>query len=100
MLIRLAAALLALALLAGPPAAWGAEIRGGATRPDEGAILADLLLMRPLGLVAVAAGLVLYLPAALIQSIGGNPVEPIADALVHKPADFTFKRPLGQISLD
>lgn len=100
MLTRLAAALLALALLAGPPAAWGAEPAKSHTRVDEGAILADLLLARPLGLVAVAAGLVLYLPAALIQGIGGNPVEPVADALIHRPADFTFKRPLGQFQLD
>lgn len=100
MLTRLAAALLALALLAGAPAAWGAEPAKSHTRADEGAILADLLLARPLGLVAVAAGLVLYLPAALIQGIGGNPVEPVADALIHWPADFTFKRPLGQFQLD
>lgn len=95
-----AAALLALLLAAAPLAAWGQEGAKAYARPDEGAILADLLLMRPLGLAAVAVGLVLYLPAALIQSIGGTPVEPLADALIRRPAEFTFKRPVGQINLD
>ncbi|MBI3126732.1 MAG: hypothetical protein HYZ11_03915 [Candidatus Tectomicrobia bacterium] len=98
-----AAALLAAILAAAPLAASAASPSGPASPyapVDEGAVVVDLLLTRPFGLVAVAAGLVLYLPAALIQSIGGNPVEPIADALVRRPIAYTFERPLGHFPLD
>ena len=100
MLKTLAAMLLAATLAAAPLAASAAEPASAYASVDEGAVIADLLLTRPLGLVAVAAGLVLYLPAALIQSIGGNPVEPVADALVRRPMAYTFERPLGHFPLD
>ncbi|MEK6710585.1 MAG: hypothetical protein AABZ64_08395 [Nitrospinota bacterium] len=99
--IRLAALLLALAILAGPRPAWSAEAgKGIPGHSDEGAMLVDLLLVRPLGLVGVVGGLVLYLPAALLQGIGGHSVEPVAEALVRKPIEFIFKRPLGEFRLD
>lgn len=57
----------------------------------------DLVLVRPLGLVATVLGtglFILQLPLSLIQ--GEPPVDP-AKRLIVEPAQFTFQRPLGQM---
>lgn len=66
--------------------------------PSAGAMGFDLLIVRPLGLVATVLGtglFVLQLPLSLIQ--GEPPMDP-AKALVVEPAQFTFMRPLGQMN--
>lgn len=55
---------------------------------------ADLLIVRPLGLVGTvigAAGFVLSLPFTLPTGSAGN----AAHELVRKPFEYTFDRPLG-----
>ncbi|MFT4045795.1 MAG: hypothetical protein QM661_03775 [Solimonas sp.] len=67
------------------------------TSPSGAAMVADLLVVRPLGLVATVFGVglfVLQLPLSLIQ--GELPNEP-ARRLVVEPAQFTFTRPLGEM---
>lgn len=67
------------------------------TSPSGVAMAADLLLVRPLGLVATVLGsglFVLQLPLSLVQ--GEPPLEP-ARKLVVAPAEFTFSRPLGDM---
>ena len=60
-----------------------------------GPMLVDALLLRPLGLAATVLGtaaFVLTLPFSLpTRSVGKT-----AEALVVKPAKFTFARPLGE----
>lgn len=65
--------------------------------PSAGAMAFDLLIVRPVGLVATVLGTGLFivqLPLSLIQ--GEAPSAP-AQKLVVEPAEFTFKRPLGVI---
>lgn len=64
-------------------------------KPSAGAMAFDLVVVRPVGLVATVLGaglFVLQLPLSLIQ--GEAPSDP-AQKLVVEPAKFTFDRPLG-----
>ncbi|MDB5972058.1 MAG: hypothetical protein JWQ90_4508 [Hydrocarboniphaga sp.] len=63
--------------------------------PSAGAMAFDLVVVRPLSLVATMLGsglFLLQLPLDLIQ--GTPPVDP-AQKLVVEPARYTFDRPLG-----
>lgn len=65
------------------------------TAPSAGAMAFDLVVVRPLSLVATLLGsglFLLQLPLNLIQ--GTPPVDP-AQKLVVEPARYTFDRPLG-----
>lgn len=65
--------------------------------PSAGAMAFDLVLVRPLGLVATVLGtglFILQLPLSIVQ--GELPSDP-AKQLVVKPAQYTFTRPLGQM---
>ena len=64
-------------------------------KPSAGAMAFDLLIVRPVGLVATVLGtglFVLQLPLSMIQGV--PPGDP-AQKLVVEPAAFTFTRPLG-----
>ena len=54
----------------------------------------DLVLLRPLGLVATVAGSVVHVVGLIFSGPGGNAGE-AAQLLVKEPAKFTFVRPLG-----
>ncbi|WP_020651127.1 hypothetical protein [Solimonas variicoloris] len=65
--------------------------------PSAAAMAADLILVRPLGLVATVLGaglFVVQLPLSLVQ---GEPPSDPARRLVVEPARFTFSRPLGDM---
>lgn len=76
----------------------------GAANADEGyvgeapsgaAMAADVLLVRPLGLIATVAGtgiFIISLPFSLLGSNSGD----AAKQLVVRPAGYTFVRPLGE----
>jgi hypothetical protein len=55
----------------------------------------DLVLLRPLGLVATVAGSVVHVVGLIFSGPGGNAGE-AAELLVEEPAKFTFARPLGE----
>jgi uncharacterized membrane protein len=55
---------------------------------------ADILVVRPLGIVATVGGTVLAIVALPFSLLGGNTDE-VFHYLVVKPAKFTFVRPLG-----
>ena len=66
--------------------------------PSAGAMAFDLLIVRPVGVVATVAGVGLFIltvPLSIIQ--GEPPVEP-ARMFIQEPAKFTFQRPLGEMS--
>lgn len=69
----------------------------GNTGPEV--MTVDLLLVRPLGLVATLCGSVLFLVSSPFSAMGGNTQE-AWDALVAEPAQFTFQRPLGHFEND
>jgi hypothetical protein len=81
-----------------PMASALATETAGPTEEDRsgGAMAVDVLLLRPLGLVATVAGAVLYVVSLPFSSAGGN-AEEARQKLVEAPADYTFQRPLGEL---
>jgi len=68
------------------------------TRYEEGddvAVLFDLVILRPFGLVVTAAGTAIYVAVSPITAITGNLKKSFA-VLVAAPAAYTFKRDLGE----
>jgi hypothetical protein len=62
--------------------------------PTEGAMVGDVLIARPLGLVMFAVGSVVYLATLPVSLAGGNAGE-AGDRLVLQPAREVFTRCLG-----
>lgn len=63
---------------------------------DKGTdMLVDVVVMRPLGLVATVVGTALTI-VALPFTIPTGSVGDSAREMIVKPAEYTFKRPLGQ----
>ncbi len=73
-----------------------AEERG----PVEGAtaegMIVDLVVLRPLGLVATVVGAAVYVVSLPFSLAGGN-AQQAGQKLVYEPAQFTFVRPLGDL---
>ena len=61
---------------------------------DPGAMTIDMLVARPVGLVATVAGTGVFLVSLPFSALGGNTGE-AWDSLVVTPAEYTFKRGLG-----
>jgi hypothetical protein len=55
---------------------------------------ADLLLVRPLGIVATVLGCAVFVVSLPFSALGGN-TKQATQKLVKEPAEFTFTRPLG-----
>ena len=66
-----------------------------AKEPGGGAMVFDLLVVRPVGLVATAFGSVCWV-LSLPFSASGDNVDTATQKLVKDPAAYTFKRPLGE----
>ena len=63
--------------------------------PSGGAMLVDGLIVRPIGILAIAVGLVGTVVTLPFSIPGGN-VSAVARTLIGKPFDYTFTRPLGE----
>jgi hypothetical protein len=63
--------------------------------PTAGGMAVDLVLLRPLTLVAAVAGTAVYVVALPFTLLGDN-IEEAGDTLVVKPMCYTFVRPLGR----
>jgi hypothetical protein len=72
-----------------------ADQYGDYDQPSGEAMAGDLILVRPLGLVATILGTVTFV-VALPFTIPSGSVGSSAKALIGDPASYTFKRPLGQ----
>ena len=59
------------------------------------AMAADLLVIRPLGIVASVVGTAVFIVSIPFSALGGN-TKIACQKLVQDPARFTFKRPLGE----
>lgn len=66
-------------------------------RTDPDAAFFDVILGRPVGLAATVAGSVAFVVSLPFAATSGS-IKPTADALVGRPARFTFTRPLGDFS--
>ena len=62
---------------------------------QSGAMAADAIVVRPLGIVATVLGFGLFVVSVPFSALGGNAGE-AWDTLVVRPAKFTFTRPLGE----
>jgi hypothetical protein len=54
----------------------------------------DILVVRPLGIIATVGGSALFIVALPFSALGGNTHE-VFQQLVVKPAKYTFTRPVG-----
>jgi len=61
-----------------------------------GYMAADLVVLRPLGILATAVGSVVYMISLPFSMLGGNQEEAYQQ-LVLDPARYTFQRPLGEM---
>jgi hypothetical protein len=68
----------------------GSEDRG------SGEILFDFFGTRPIGILATATGIAVYLVSLPFSVLGENTDE-VGQKLVKEPAVYTFKRPLGEL---
>ncbi len=74
-----------------------AQAEARPARPNPALMALDLLIMRPLGLVAVAVGAVLFLPVALITApMGRDSLQAAQETFITVPSNDVFKRPLGE----
>jgi hypothetical protein len=62
--------------------------------PGGGEMIFDLVVVRPVGLVATAIGSVVFVLSWPFSALGGNS-DVAGQKLVKDPAAYTFKRPLG-----
>jgi hypothetical protein len=58
-------------------------------------MMVDVLVVRPLGLVTTAVGAVLTV-VALPFTLPSGSVKESAEMMIVNPAEYTFKRPLGE----
>lgn len=88
------APLIAAALLVAVTTAWAGDTVSGDRATD---MVVDALVMRPLGLAATVLGSALAV-VALPFTLPSGSVEASARELILRPAEYTFKRPLGDFS--
>ncbi len=93
---RLTIWIVALAILASPMGAVAAEVKDPFEdqRQSGGEMLADFVLVRPVGIAATVLGSAAFIVSWPFSAAGGNS-DKAFDEMVRKPARFTFKRPLG-----
>ncbi len=82
-----------LATLCLPTASLPAQ-EGCSTSASPEKMAADIIFIRPLGLVGTAVGSVFYVASLPFTLLGGNAGE-AGKKLVVEPAAYTFDRPLG-----
>ena len=92
-LVFLLAAVLAFTWAASPALAAEKKYITGEDR-DAKAMMFDLVVLRPLGLVGLAVGTAFFIVSLPFSLLGGNTGE-AAQKLVAEPAKYTFTRPLG-----
>ena len=63
--------------------------------PGGGEMIYDLVLVRPIGIIATAVGSVVFVLSLPFSALGDN-VDTAGEKLVKAPARFTFKRPIGE----
>jgi hypothetical protein len=63
--------------------------------PSGGAMLFDVCLVRPVGIIATAVGAVFFVVSWPFSALGDNS-DVASQKLVKEPAAYTFKRPLGE----
>lgn len=86
--------IVALAAMTATQAGFAAEQMPADRRGGDMAF--DLVVARPIGVLSVVAGSVLFV-VALPFTIPSGSVDAAAEELVKKPVRYTFHRPLGEL---
>lgn len=90
---RFVAAAAVVALLAGPATA-GQEF--GEVQASNASIGFDLIVLRPMGLIGLAMGSVLWVPAAaMAAAVQPSEVGKPTEHLILKPYRYVFEDPIG-----
>jgi hypothetical protein len=69
-------------------------VEEGGDAQEMAGMIADCLVLRPLGLVGTVLGTAFFIVSVPFSALGGN-VGQAFKTMVIKPAKFTFGRPLG-----
>jgi hypothetical protein len=86
----------ALALTVAAPPVLALDQEQIRREPSTNEVLADGLIARPLGLIGTVIGAAAFV-VTLPFTIPSKTTDRAADALVARPARYTFKRPIGQL---
>jgi hypothetical protein len=86
----------ALVVVLGVPHAFALDQEQIRREPSSGEVLVDAVIARPIGLLTTIAGAVAFV-VSLPFTLPSNSVDRAKEALVVKPARYTFKRPIGQL---
>lgn len=62
--------------------------------PDAGAMVADFVILRPVGIVGLITGFTVFVLSSPFSALGGN-IGTAWDQMVAASAKYTFTRPLG-----
>ena len=62
--------------------------------PDAGAMVADFVILRPVGIVGLITGFTVFVLSSPFSALGGN-IGTAWDQMVAAPAKYAFDRPLG-----
>jgi hypothetical protein len=73
-----------------------AAIQGSSSTPSAGAVVSDVLVLRPLGFVGTLLGGAAFV-VSLPVTLATHQVDRSEKLLVQEPYDYTFERPLGQM---
>jgi hypothetical protein len=71
-----------------------AQVEFEKEKPSAGAMFADLVTLRPVGLAAIGACWLLYIPVLPFAILGGN-TKAATEKLIVEPFKFTISRPIG-----
>jgi len=95
-LYKMAVLIMVASFIMGP--AWShAEEWTGAVEPrTTEKMVVDALIVRPLGILGIAGGALVFLVSLPFSALGGN-TDSAFEKLVAEPAAYTFSRPLGDI---
>lgn len=74
--------------------AFAAGQREGSSTPSAGAVVSDILVLRPLGLAGTVLGGAAFV-VSLPVTLATHKVDSVEKILVEEPFSYTFERPLG-----
>jgi len=73
-----------------------ASTQGSSSTPSAGAVVSDVLVLRPLGFAGTILGGAAFV-VSLPVTLATHKVDRVEKLLVQEPYDYTFERPLGQM---
>lgn len=95
-IVLIAAFSLVVPAQAGQESSQGGHAYEPAARASGSAMLVDIVIARPLGLLATVVGAAAWV-VSLPFSLPSGSADEAAQALIAAPVAYTFKRPLGEI---